>query len=378
MDYFQIIDEFALDTSVLVRYRSVSKEWNANINNLVPRLSQLTKTAIKCKEALVYDKEIYDNQWYKRKLASKYLADTLNTYKQMRMPILESYDLDLGDAIVAQYCITRSVYPDEYYVLLYYLTAFPSTNIYLYPIDQMKKLCNQQTEWLKGIVLRLTNESELNNILLFNPLCYVRLDNSFVFLCYVNLIDTLLEGDFPTDYDRFCFISIADPAEQNDSPEKSYLYEFTLNSRIDAILFPPAPIKPVETVVEKPRRVRKKKEETPVATTDAADDELDADEIKEIEKMKSGNLEYDDYVQPVATPTTAVVDPVEPVQLPPTRLYGTKFIIMNVQDDIFVKFEEYASNLTKKIVENTETRLMPKNISSNFASFAKLFSYLQK
>lgn len=193
--------------SMLMQYKSINRNWKTYIEHAVSRIKTNSLTYNVILECINYDKAIYDASWYKRKMLLASAEREYPQYITLQLPAVSIYDADLGDAIYQQYTISNMRFPDEYYILLYLMKVYPNTNIKLIPYQTLAQYLTTQSEWLEQIILHMLDDTELDNIVLFTPLCYTTIGETTYYICYANVIDSLIENDFPVDSDRFYIIA---------------------------------------------------------------------------------------------------------------------------------------------------------------------------
>jgi hypothetical protein len=192
-----------LDVYDPISWRTINKTWRDTIDALVSRIRTLSFTYSVCQELLVYDKAIYDEHWYRRDMVHRKLSRDWNQYWQLRLPVVSICDIVLDDEILPQYIVDWFRMPDEYYVLLMILHEFPSPCVEMLDIEILRDLIHTQSKMLETLILTMQDDTALDNVVLFVPICRVIRDIGDVFICYVNVVDTLLENDFPMDQERF-------------------------------------------------------------------------------------------------------------------------------------------------------------------------------
>lgn len=205
-----------IDVYDLNRLRPINRNWRDVVEAQVSRIRTMSLVYTVCLELLSYNRAVYDEHWYRRQMISRQLELEHAAYDSIRVPVVETDVLDLGDMIIPQYVVNWRNMPDEYYILIHLLREFPSPTIKLIDPDTMSKIAVHQYQWLEQIVLTMQDDTALDRIILFVPVCMINKDDQTIYVCYCNVIDTLFEDDFPMDQERFL---------QFDSLDK--LQEFT-------------------------------------------------------------------------------------------------------------------------------------------------------
>lgn len=192
----------------LIEYRAINRTWRSYIENSVSRIKTNSNTYSVILECISYDKTLYDAQWYQRKILLRQIEREYPIYLKLRLPAVSVYDADLGDAIYQQYAVADREFPDEYYILLYAFTLFPSSSIKVFPFLSLSKFLTTQSEWLEQLILHMLDATELDNIIQFIPIVYIKNTTCSHYICYVNVVDSLIEEDFPTDSERFYMTTV--------------------------------------------------------------------------------------------------------------------------------------------------------------------------
>jgi hypothetical protein len=210
-------------------WRSLNREWKTAVESTNSRIRTMTITYSVLFELLNYDKTIYDENWYKRKMIGSRLKFDRVAYEAVLLPVISTDELDLGDMILPQFLVEMRSMPDEYYILISILNDFPSPSIDLIELDSLMAIIKRQKSFLESIVLGMQNETELDNLITFVPICKLIKDDRVRYICYVNVIDTLLEEDFPMDQERFYL---------TDSLEELFVLESNIRASVETRFIP--------------------------------------------------------------------------------------------------------------------------------------------
>lgn len=197
--------------SLLMKFRKVSRVWERHIESLVPRINTFTKVYRVCLESLYYDKSVYDQHYYERKL----LGELSEKYDEVSLPVINMDELQLDDEIILQYMVGRMAMPDEYHVFMRVYREYPSSIIRPVPIDVLIGVLESQLRVVSDLVMSAIDDASVSNLVTYCPICYSIDKDNFAsetklmhVLCYVNVVDKNLEIDFPIDSERFCIIDI--------------------------------------------------------------------------------------------------------------------------------------------------------------------------
>lgn len=203
------------DLKIAFKLRLVNRTIGNHIDQIIHRINIITSVTYNCYLYLQFDDTIYDSQCYSRKIAARYLVKNWKSYHDQRIPMILFDEIDLDDMILPQYSIGSRAFPDEYYIILHVLRKYPSIIVELYSIDMLCDLIDSQKKQLERKILNMIDDSDLNNIITFIPIVVVSSGQQIHALCYCNVVDTLLEKDFPQDSDRFLIISIEKSVDWN-------------------------------------------------------------------------------------------------------------------------------------------------------------------
>jgi len=203
-----------VDVYELNPWRAISRDWRNTVEAHVSRIHTLSLVFSVCTELLQYDRNIYDELWYKRQMVSIQLNNNKERYLKLTQPVIIVDELDLGDMIIPQYLVQQNLMPDEYYILLKILEEYPSCVVKMIDIEIITEIVKKQFVWLEKIILSMADEHILDRILLFLPICSIQHEENINYICYVNVIDSLLEDDFPMDQERFILIDTLDALEE--------------------------------------------------------------------------------------------------------------------------------------------------------------------
>ena len=203
-----------VDVYDFVGYRSINRTWRDVIEAQISRIRTLSLVFGVCTELLQYDRNIYDELWYKRQMISRQLLTEKEQYLSLKQPIITIDELDLGDMIIPQYVVQQHAMPDEYYILLKILEEYPSCSIKMVDIGILTEILRKQFAWLEQIILTMQDDTALDRILLFLPICLIKHEDCLRYICYVNVIDSLLEDDFPMDQERFVMVDSLDELDE--------------------------------------------------------------------------------------------------------------------------------------------------------------------
>jgi hypothetical protein len=192
-----------VDLYELTKWRSVNVAWRDAINGQISRLRTVSLVYSICFDLLYYDRTIYNEFWYKRLMINQQIVSAKKKYLNIKLPVIRFTELDLGDIVIPQFMVEWYNMPDEYYVLLSILEDYPSCIVKPLELNRLEAIVNKQFKWLEQIILTMQDDSALDKIVLFIPICSIERDESINYICYANVIDTLLEDDFPHDQERF-------------------------------------------------------------------------------------------------------------------------------------------------------------------------------
>lgn len=184
-------------------WRAISRSMRDTVEAQISRIRTMSLVFGVCIELLQYDRAIYDELWYKRQMISREIAEYKERYLNITLPIIRIDELDLGDMVIPQYVVERHSMPDEYYILLRVLEEYPSCLVKPVDVNILEEIMQKQFKWLEQIILSMIDDTALDRILLFVPICSIAHEDQISYICYVNVIDSLLEDDFPMDQDRF-------------------------------------------------------------------------------------------------------------------------------------------------------------------------------
>ena len=203
-----------VDVYDINHWRSINREMRDTIEAQISRIRTISLVYNVCLELLQYDRTIYDEHWYKRQMISRKIKSERDRYLSIKVPVVTTCEIDLGDMILPQYVAEWRNMPDEYYVLLSVLEEFPSHLVTLLDSTVMHEIMQKQFKWLEQIILTMLDDTALDRILLFIPICSIIQEETTSYICYVNVIDTLLEDDFPMDQERFLVIDSLDKIDE--------------------------------------------------------------------------------------------------------------------------------------------------------------------
>jgi hypothetical protein len=203
-----------IDVYDFSKIRSINRHWRDTVEAQVSRIRTLSLVFGVCTELLQYDRTIYDELWYKRQMISRQLALDKEQYLRLTQPIITIEELDLGDMVIPQYVVERTAMPDEYYVLLHILEEYPSSIVKMIDVARLTNIIDKQYAWLEQIILTMQDDTALDRILLFLPICSIEHEDQTCYICYVNVIDSLLEDDFPMDQERFIMMDRLDGLDE--------------------------------------------------------------------------------------------------------------------------------------------------------------------
>jgi len=210
-----------ISTQILVQHRMNNSDFQKSIDNNYSVFRNLHKSYSRIREYLEYDLSEYDNQYYKRQILQTSLKNNSETYFNMKIPVLESFeDPDMGIQCIVNY----QKLPDSYYLFLSLYKEFPCTRVKLYPADWIQDMMVSNYDVLQSWVINMTNIHDLENIIMFIPICYAKHfkqnpeDDQYIMLvCFVNVVDSSLDDDFPFINDRYYTIKLnLDSLEDND------------------------------------------------------------------------------------------------------------------------------------------------------------------
>jgi hypothetical protein len=192
-----------LDLYELTRWRNINTAWRDAISGQISRLRTVSLVYSTCFDLLSYDRTIYNEFWYKRRMINQQIVSAKEKYLAIKLPVIRFTELDLGDMVIPQYMAEWHNMPDEYYILLSILEDYPSCIVKPLELNMLNELVTKQFKWVEQIILTMQDDSALDKIVLFIPICSIERDESINYICYANVIDTLLEDDFPPDQERF-------------------------------------------------------------------------------------------------------------------------------------------------------------------------------
>ena len=222
-----------LSNEQLYKYRKINRAFRDVINNTYPAIRTVSHTYDIILKILWYNKEEYDSDAYKRKLLMKSIQDNSSVYWNVKTSVIDAQMTELGE----QFFVEQQHFPNEYYTLLHLYKMFPSTRIRLYPADIMSAIAEEQYKWLEQIVMNMQSEADMDNLLTFVPICYSKHfrqkpddDQYALVLCYVNVVDVLLESEFPFNHERYYLIEL--PLEDLENNVNHFL---ALRSHIQSL-----------------------------------------------------------------------------------------------------------------------------------------------
>lgn len=225
-----------IDNIKLVSFRHLGSKWKKNIENNNNRLRLMNQSYKLINNTLSYDDTQYGPNSYKCKIIENYMTKNFDQYMELNTTIIDVVFND--ELLINQYISSPIALSDEYYIFIYLYALYPSILIKPYPIDVMINIISYQQKWIEQRIINMVDESELNDILLFIPICYVKhfkqskLDKQFIAtLCYVNVADANLEEKFPSDYERYYIITIDIEDMENNNEHyqslKNYINSMT-------------------------------------------------------------------------------------------------------------------------------------------------------
>lgn len=206
----------------LIPFRKLNKNYRSAINNNFSSFRTMHQTYNFIQDTLYFDATEYDGQVYKRRLLKKTLVDNKIKYAKIQLPWIDVWDIEeIGD----QYVVEWKKLPEEYYTFLELYEKFPSTRARLYPISLIQGIIKNQYDYLENLIFTMDSPKDLSNIITFIPICYIKHfkqnpeDNEFIMMiCYVNVVDSELENEFPAIHERFFSIELeCDDLESNES-----------------------------------------------------------------------------------------------------------------------------------------------------------------
>lgn len=340
----------------LMKMRMVSREWKLAIESLVSRIGTFSKVYNCCRNILWFDLLTYDQHHYKRLLLREVLDRLLIQYNNMVLPVINEYEYDLDGESLNQYSVGQAIMPDEYYIFLEAWGLYPSTTVHPIPLQILESILKNQFNWLEKLILSMDSQDDLKRLVTYCPMLY-RIDeqkNIMKILCYVNVVDSDLELDFPIDSERFCVISCPIDVSQAVVGESG---------------FEPAILGVSDACIN--------------ISGSSGDGGFHAGDVIEVTETKHNNGFYE--VQ-ISDARRILLRGVGENPLTSGELATANQLIKEVKekdaknalicgDTIrsgFRKFEYESIMLTEKIRLGTETRYLPKNVASELSGFASL------
>jgi hypothetical protein len=196
--------ETVLDWRILDRIWCMIIESNYDVKNILSIQSKLRRY-------LWRDPDIYDNNSYKISMIRDDINSILYEYQNIQVPTVAwCYDDMADDSNTKIYFISTKLVPVEYLMFIHEYSLSPSIQIKPYTPESVAGFTKEQISFLRGF--------EFNNfldtkVILLTPLVYSKhyrvnlKDKQYItVLCYVNLIDQLLESEFPDE--RYITITV--------------------------------------------------------------------------------------------------------------------------------------------------------------------------
>lgn len=210
-----IIKYNLVDDIKLYELRKLNKQWKLIIEQENAEVVRMIKYHNNIRKKLHYDRDVYDNNYYKRIIIRNQFSQLYEEYKKITIPCMNidymimDLDIDSDENIEEKVYVEEYIYmPYSYDIFIYEYSLNPSPYIEIFPVEYIKKNIFSHIVKLKKYM-----DIDYSNVIFLIPICYSKhfkahiKDKQYVsILCFINVIDKTL--NFPDYYERYIVLII--------------------------------------------------------------------------------------------------------------------------------------------------------------------------